>query len=481
MLRKRAYKMLGTPTQMVLYIVDYMSAKLAEVKLTTKKMASFFASKATKSAKKVIFADTKNSTLMTTSEFIQQHRMSNPRDLALQSRRHPGVDMPYALDQIQGWQTARLKLPSWAACKDVTYPPHLNMEQCSSEATARYKRDVAQAWAGRMGTGDTSMTDLTGGFGVDFSFVSRAFGKATYVERNASLCDMARHNLPLLGCANATVVCADGVLHLAHCEPQTMIFVDPARRDGNGAKTVLMGDCTPDVCTLLPLLMQKSRFTMLKLSPMLDWHKAVADLGGMVREVHIVSVGGECKELLLILSGHATHGTTGLHVVCADIQPKPTPDGTYAATPFAYDTPCSPGTDAQPTGFDEAELTAATPPYLYEPNASIMKAGCFGELARRYGVRPVSLNSHLFLSGTRAVEFPGREFAVTAATTMNKRQLRTTLAGRTQANIAVRNFPMSVAELRKRLKLRDGGNDYIFATTTRDGAHMLLVAHKIND
>ncbi len=287
---------------------------------------------------------------MTTSEFILQHRLSNPRDLALQARRYPDVDMPYALNQIQGWQTARQKLPSWAACDGVVYPPHLNMEQCSSEPTARYKQQVVRQWLTRLGAGQggaaTSMADLTGGFGVDFSFTSRCFASATYVERNAALCDVVRGNLPCLGIANAQVMCAEAEDCLATMPQQTMLFLDPARRDEHGAKTVLIADCTPDVCHLLPQLMSKARFVMLKLSPMLDWHKAIVDLQGTVREVHIVSVGGECKELLLVLSaldGAASSADTGsdgveagVRVCCVDIMAKADAEGEYKRSEFCY-------------------------------------------------------------------------------------------------------------------------------------------------
>ena len=253
---------------------------------------------------------------MTTAEFIQEYREKDTRQLALQSARFPDVDMPYALDQIKGWQTARRKLPTWAACDGIVYPPHLSMEQCSSEPTAQYKLNLAMEWARRVDHA-SSMTDLTGGFGVDFSFTSCAFASATYVERNAQLCHMVEHNLPLLGIDNAKVVCADAVDYLSTLDMQTMIFLDPARRDQHGAKTVMLADCTPDVVQLLPQLLKKSRFTMLKLSPMLDWHKAVEDLHGMVREVHIVSVGGECKELLLVLSEEIE---SELKVFCADLE-----------------------------------------------------------------------------------------------------------------------------------------------------------------
>ena len=430
---------------------------------------------------------------MTTSEFISLHLTSNPRDLAFLSRRYPDVDMPYALNQIQGWQTARQKLPTWAAADGVVYPPHLNMEQCSSEPTACYKQEVAKRWIGKLARIEVSdpksptqnplrktlLTDLTGGFGVDFSFTSRCFDEATYVERNVELCAVVRGNLPRLGIGNARVVCGEAEEYLADMEPQTMLFLDPARRDVNGAKTVFIADCTPDVTALLPQLIAKSRFVMLKLSPMLDWHKAVADLSGNVREVHIVSVGGECKELLLVMSGYFE--SEAMRVVCVDISAKADADGRYSRSEFAYiegqgipDSPTTPIYASLQSGCGKEAMSS----YLYEPNASVMKAGCFAELSRAYGVGAVGRNSHLFLSDDRVEGFPGRAFAVDAVTTLNKRELRQALSGLKQANIAVRNFPMSVADLRKRLKLKDGSATYIFATTTGSGEHVLFVCHK---
>ena len=428
---------------------------------------------------------------MTTSEFILQHRLSNPRDLALQARRYPDVDMPYALNQIQGWQTARQKLPLWAACDGVVYPPHLNMEQCSSEPTARYKQQVVRRWLTRLGAGQggaaTSMADLTGGFGVDFSFTSRCFASATYVERNAALCDVVRGNLPCLGISNAQVMCAEAEDSLATMPQQTMLFLDPARRDEHGAKTVLIADCTPDVCHLLPQLMSKARFVMLKLSPMLDWHKAIVDLQGTVREVHIVSVGGECKELLLVLAALDAAASSadmpcngveaGVRVCCVDIMAKADAEGEYKRSEFCYTIGGAADNIPTPETLN-SQLSTLNSQFLYEPNASIMKAGCFAELGKAYGIRAISSNSHLFLSADRVEDFPGREFVVEAVTTLNKRQLKETLGSLQQANISVRNFPMSVAELRKRLKLRDGGDKYIFATTTSDGERVLIVGHK---
>lgn len=450
---------------------------------------------------------------MTTAEFIQEYRERDTRQLALQSARFPDVDMPYALDQIKGWQTARRKLPTWAASDGIVYPPHLSMEQCSSEPTAQYKLNLAMEWARRVESSEfrvessSRMTDLTGGFGVDFSFTSCAFASATYVERNAQLCHMVEHNLPLLGIDNAKVVCADAVDYLSTLDMQTMIFLDPARRDQHGAKTVMLADCTPDVVQLLPQLLKKSRFTMLKLSPMLDWHKAVEDLQGTVREVHIVSVGGECKELLLVLSEEIE---SELKVFCADLEAgggsgeaglssgssrsSGSSSSSLSSEPSFPRTPSSPCAPSSPSAPSHASLFVYAPgasrpapnsqlptqnsKFLHEPNASIMKAGCFDELAAAYGVSPVSRNSHLFLSAEPVDGFPGRSFSIERVTTLNKRELRQALAGIEKANIATRNFPLSVAELRKRLKLKDGGDVYIFATTTAEDEHLLLISHK---
>ena len=442
---------------------------------------------------------------MTTAEFIQEYREKDTRQLALRSARFPDVDMPYALDQIKGWQTARRKLPTWAACDGIVYPPHLSMEQCSSEPTAQYKLNLAMEWSCRIESSEfrvessSRMTDLTGGFGVDFSFTSCAFASATYVERNAQLCHMVEHNLPLLGIDNAKVVCADAVDYLSTLDMQTMIFLDPARRDQHGAKTVMLADCTPDVVQLLPQLLKKSRFTMLKLSPMLDWHKAVEDLQGMVREVHIVSVGGECKELLLVLSEEIE---SELKVFCADLEAgggsgeaglsggssgsSSSSCSSFSSEPSSPSHPSTPSLSASLFVYapgssrpaPNSKLKTQNSKFLHEPNASIMKAGCFDELAAAYGVSPVSRNSHLFLSAEPVDGFPGRSFSIERVTTLNKRELRQALAGIEKANIATRNFPLSVAELRKRLKLKDGGDVYIFATTTAEDEHLLLISHK---
>ena len=239
-----------------------------------------------------------------TLDFIRQHADDDVRLLALQATRWPAVDIRRAIDQIAGRRTARTKLPSWAAIEGIVYPPHLSMEQCSSEQTAVYKADVARRLGGE------SFVDLTGGFGVDFAFIARRFQQAVYVERQANLCEVARHNFGLLGLSQARVVCADGIVFLRETEPVGLIFIDPARRNDHGGKTFAIADCTPDISKMVPELLEKAAHILVKLSPMLDWHKAVADLESTVcavSEAHIVAVKNECKELLLVLSRRRKH------------------------------------------------------------------------------------------------------------------------------------------------------------------------------
>ena len=508
-----------------------------------------------------------------TLDFIRQHQDDDVRRLAFLGSKYPEVDMPFALDQIRGRKMARMKLPLWASIDGIIYPPHISMEQCSSEQTALYKAELAARLLGLSpssseneeekdkesenasnlhlsencefaGKGavdsefakneatckkqqilteseenvneikeephegdfseETGFVDLTGGFGVDFSYIASRLGvKSMYVERQAHLCEAAKENFGRLGLKNAIVKNGDGieVLHsfaskkeaaaldsLGIIEDQSqsllktnlglkLIFIDPARRDDAGNKVVSLKDCTPDVTLLQEEMLSKADYVIIKLSPMLDWHRAVSELN-CVKEVHIISVNNECKELLLVLSARNMGD-----VEASSADGEDDGEVKHAGNLRIY---CI--NDAQSFVCEELDVESSSvriaPPvleemqYLYEPNASLMKAGCFSVLSERYGARMLSKNSHLFVSMEPVVDFPGRSFRIIAISSFNKKELKRHLSGITKANIATRNFPLSVAELRKRLKLKDGGETYIFATTLSDESHVLVITEK---
>lgn len=489
-----------------------------------------------------------------TLDFIRQHQDDDVRQLAFLGSKYPEVDMPFALDQIRGRKMARVKLPRWASIDGIIYPPHISMEQCSSEQTALYKAELAARLLGLSPSssengeekekesenasnlhlseicefackgavdsefakneatckkqqiltesdenvneieeepheGDFSeepgFVDLTGGFGVDFSYIASRLGvKSMYVERQAHLCEAAKENFGRLGLKNAIVKNGDGieVLHsfaskkeaaasdsLGITEDQSqsllktnlglkLIFIDPARRDDAGNKVVSLKDCTPDVTLLQEEMLSKADYVIIKLSPMFDWHRAISELSH-VREVHIISVNNECKELLLVLSAQ---NMGNLRIYCVN-----------DAQSFVCEE-----SDMEASSVKIAPSTLEEMLYLYEPNASLMKAGCFSVLSERYGARMLSKNSHLFVSREPIAAFPGRSFRIIAVSSFNKKELKRYLSGITKANIATRNFPLSVAELRKRLKLKDGGETYIFATTLSDESHVLMITEK---
>ena len=400
-----------------------------------------------------------------TWNFIRQHANDDVRKLALQGAKDAEVDLQMALQQIAGRQTARRKLPSWASVDGVVYPPHLNMEQCSSEQTARYKASLTPIPSPK-GEGSDVFVDLTGGFGVDFYWMSQRFKQRVYVEQNESLCTISSHNFEVLG-HKCSVCCCDTATYLTTMPHVDLIYMDPARRNEHGGRAYGIEDCSPNVLKLLPLLMEKASRVMLKLSPMLDWRKAVEDLK-YVSEVHIVSVDNECKELLLLLDQERS---ADLRVVCVN------DDSCFEFFPGQG--------KIVPEERNDFSLGEKRPfaigetAFLYEPNASIMKAGCFEEVGQGFPVQQISQNSHLFLSSVEIEDFLGRRFQISSISSMNKQELRTALKEVERANISVRNFPLSADQLRKKLKLKDGGDVYIFATTMSDGEHRLFICRKI--
>lgn len=392
-----------------------------------------------------------------TLRFIREHRKDDVRGLALQARKYPAVDMPAAITQIAGRQAAEVKVPAWAEREDILYPVHLSMEQCSSEIAARYKAEIVSKSAG--GSHET-FTDLTGGFGIDCAFLSACFKQATYVERQKALCEIASHNFPLLGLPHITVCHEDSLRHLQAMPPADWIFIDPARRDGKGGKTVAISDCEPDVSALEALLLEKAQHVLIKLSPMLDLTLALHDLKH-VQEVHIVSVSNECKELLLVLGHAASASIEEIPIHCINLSAAP------AARPFTF--------TRQQEKDSTCKYTSTLKAYLYEPNASLLKAGAFRSISSAYGIEKLHPNSHLYTSDTYLADFPGRKFRILNSCGFSKSEIKGMAGAEKRANLTVRNFPASVAELRKRLKLAEGGNTYLFATTLANEKKVLII------
>lgn len=390
-----------------------------------------------------------------TLRFIEENLKADVRSLALQAKKYPQVDMAMAVVQIAGRQIAEAKLPSWYRTEGLFYPKHLSMEQCSSEVTAIYKASLLQ--------GET-FADLTGGFGIDCSFLSRKFKKADYVERQAELCELARHNFPLLG-LEIDVHNEDGVEYLKRMQPVDCLFLDPARRDGHGGKTVDISDCEPDVSALEDLLVEKAKTVMVKLSPMLDLSLALRDLK-YVREIHVVSTDNECKELLLMLQKSPISSQVSIHCINA----LGASNGCRIYQEYTF-------TQEQERTSD-CLLAKEVGTYLYEPNASILKAGAYRSLTQAYPIEKLHVSSHLYTSSHFIEDFPGRRFRVEGVSGFGKKELKTFLQGTEKANLTIRNFPSSVADLRKRLKLKEGGEDYIFATTLADESKVLIKCKK---
>lgn len=394
-----------------------------------------------------------------TRRFIHEHRADDVRQLALQGCRDHEIDLREALIQIAGWQQARSKLPEWAAIEEVRYPPHLSMEQCSSQLTALYKKEILRRLHHAKDEEPGSLTDLTGGLGIDCSYLAPLFKEVAYIEQQELLCQLAAYNFPLLGITNCHFHHADSVGYLRQMDPVEWIYLDPARRNTQGGKVVAISDCEPDVQQLEPLLLQKARHVLVKLSPMLDLTHALHTLHH-VEAAYVVAADGECKELLLLL-GH---------------QPAPSPQSVpITCTHLHTNGPCEELTYCK-ADEQQASLLLTDQPesYLYEPHAALLKAGAFNFLTQRYPVRKLHPNSHLYTSTEALTEFPGRRFRITGWSSFGKKELKRLVDNLANANLTVRNFPLTAEALRKKLKLNDGGPVTLFATTLSNGKHVLI-------
>ena len=382
-----------------------------------------------------------------TRQFIRDNLNIDVPTLAL--RKAPvGTDVSLALRQIEARQLLQKKVPKWSTNEDLLFPAHLSIEQCSSEATARYKANLLKG---------NTFTDLTGGLGIDTYYLSQQFQETNYVERQPELCALARHNFDILQ-TNIKVYNESAEEYLKHCEPKDCIYIDPARRDSHGRKTVSISDCTPDVVTLQDLLLQKAETVMVKLSPMLDISKALEELK-CVKEIHVLAVGNECKELVFIMKV----GFSGQPILYAANLMTQQPIVSFT---LEEERDCP------------LRLAESMGHYLYEPNAALMKAGCYKLLAHRFDVLKLHKNSHLYTSDTLFPDFAGRVFEIEGYAPYHKKVKQTLLADADKANLAVRNFPLGVDELRKTLKIKEGGDIYLFATTSRDGEKVIIRTKK---
>ena len=281
------------------------------------------------------------------------------------------------------------------------------------------------------------------------------FAKAIYIEHQELLCQIAQHNFSLLGLHQAEIRNRESEEELQNINNVSLIYADPARRDNVGRKVVLLEDCQPNVVNLQEELLSRAEVVMLKLSPMLDIQQALRQLHD-VREVHVVSVDGECKELLLVMH----RKETPLRYFCVNIA------GTVQETTV-------------PDVWPNPTICNKEGAFLYEPNASILKAGVQDALCYMYKVKKLHPFSHLFTSDELIEDFPGRIFRIVDRSDFSKQGLKGLLSGVKQANLTVRNFPTTVQELRKKLKIAEGGNIYLFATTMKDESHALFRCEKV--
>ena len=401
------------------------------------------------------------------ARFAQAHRDDDPVRLLLNRHRYPEVEMALVAQQLEGLATAPDKWPTLAACPDVVYPPRLNREQSSSEATARYKASLVDPALG-------PAADLTGGMGIDTLFIAQRVPLMHYCEQDPDLCQLAAHNFAVLRQENISIHEGDSIQWLRQQPDGALgtLIVDPARRDSHGGRVAAFEDCTPDILPLLPLFRSRARRVIIKASPMLDIHTALRQLGA-VSEVHIVAVGGECKELLFLL------GDAPTEIVCTDMV-RDNHQNSFP-TGFAHSSPPHSGLDPESQrsqikcpsifNFQLSEEQSASCPlaervmrYLYESNASLMKGGCYRLLGQRFGLSLLDRNTHLYTSDRLVADFPGRIFEVEQEIHPSPKAVKAFFPNG-KAHVVCRNYPLRADLLQQQLHLKEGGDRFLIATT----------------
>ena len=368
-------------------------------------------------------------------DFVNAHKDEDTARLLLSAARYPSIDMPAAVQQIEGLRMAREKWPGLLACEEFFYPPRLNREQSSSEATARYKASIISSDDCQLST----IADLTGGMGVDTLAFAKVAQHVDYVERDPQLCALMEHNLRALRIDNVSVHCADSMEWLTAAGRYDLLFVDPARRAASGRKVAAFEDCMPNILEYAEMLRMHCRLLMVKASPMIDIDLGCRQLGN-VNEVHVVGVKGECKEVLF---------------VCGE--PQGEPRITCGEVSFTRSEEAA----------TEARYVKTMGRYLYEPDAMLMKGGPFKIIAVRYGIEQLGHNTHLYTSEKRLDGFPGRVFEVLQELKLGRKEVAAVIPDG-KAHVVTRNYPVEAAALQRQLGLREGGDVFVVATSVGD-------------
>ncbi len=390
-------------------------------------------------------------------EFVLTHEDEDTARLLLSAGRYPHIDMPLAVQQIEGRRTAREKWPELLQCEDFVYPPRLNREQASSAFTAAHKASLLSELP--------RVADLTGGMGIDALAFSRVATHVDYVERDPVLCRLMEHNARILGVTNISVHCADSLEWLALQEPFDLLYLDPARRAASGRKVSAFEDCEPDILSSLQLLLSHGRRLLVKASPMIDIELAVSQLPS-VSDVHVVSLDGECKEVLFLCGSPC--GEPQIH--CTLLSSR-TSETSITSSTSPTSPPRNKTTPPAPLRFTRSAEAAAIPTYaasvgayLYEPDAALMKAGPFRLLCQWFGLQKLAPNTHLYTANRLVEDFPGRVFRILHEVKPSRKAVAEAIPGG-KAHVAVRNYPLSAADLQRQLGLREGGDRFLFATT----------------
>jgi len=388
-----------------------------------------------------------------TKIFIQQNINNDSYALALKANTNEtaNVDIDFALAQIHSRQRAKEKLNDWYSNFDLVFPPALPVEQCSSETAAKYKAGLCKG---------KKFIDLTGGFGVDFAFIAQNFEHSIYVEKDKNLAEIAKHNFDVLNLKNIEIINCDSRTFIEKIDSADCIYIDPSRRSANNKKEILLENCSPNILEIKDILLQKSKTVLIKLSPVFEIAELLKKFDN-IRQIHIVAVKNECKELLVALENN--YDKNYIEIVCANIS-----DNKNQTFSFRLD-------DEKKLDCDFVQNVQN---YLYEPNVAIQKSGGFKSLAKKFNLKMLNVNSKIYTSNDYAGEFCGRIFSVDNVFIFNKTEIKTKLKNIKKANITVRNFPLSVAELRKKLNISEGGEIYLFATTLLDGKKVIVKCRK---